>query len=65
MPSSMQLMHEHRNASFHAKGFTVIGGEALEYMFVACALTPRPPSMQRVSMFLKVEHLNICLMLVH
>ena len=45
-----------------AEGFNVFETEALGYRFDACELTPMPPSMQRVSMFLKVEHWNVCLM---
>ena len=52
-------------ASLHAEGFNVFDGEALEYLFDACALTPMPPSKQGVSMFMKLKHWNISLMLVH
>ena len=47
------------------RGFNVFEGGALEYLFDACALTPMPPSMQWVSMFMKVKKWNICLMCVH
>ena len=42
------------HASLHAEGFNVFEDGALEYLLEACALTPMTPSMQRVSMFLKV-----------
>ena len=37
----------------------------LEYLFDECALTPMPPSMLMVLMFLKMEHWNVCLMFGH
>ena len=59
------LMHVTPMPSFFAEGFNIFEGEALEYLFDACALTPMAPSMQRILMFLKMEHRDICLLLVH
>ena len=58
-------MSTNTHAYFHAEGFNVFEGGALEYMFDAYALAAMPSSMQRVLMLLKVEHWSICLMCVH
>ena len=50
------MMCTNTHAFFHAQNFNVFEGGALEYQFDACALTPMPPSMLRVLMFLKVKH---------
>ena len=49
------------HAFLNVEGFNVFKGGALEYLFDACAVKPMPPSMQRVIMFWKVGHWNICL----
>ena len=50
------------HAFVSAVAFNFFETEALGYLFDACELTPMPPYLQRVSMFLKVEHWNIYLM---
>ena len=51
-------MCTHTHAFVHAEGVNVFEGEALQYLFDACALAPMPPSMQRISMFYEGEALE-------
>ena len=49
------------HTSFYSECFNVFEGGALEYLFDACAQTPMPLSIQRVSMYMKLKEWNILL----